>query len=84
MLAQSRVPDRAADARNRGVAVPECREARPEAAAFRRRPAADIVETLYHSARTYAENTPQQDDITAVVLKVELQPRADGSEGVGI
>lgn len=50
----------------------------------RHRPAADIVETLYHSARAYAENTRQQDDITAVVLKVELQPRADGSEGAGI
>ena len=43
--------------------------------ANRHRPAAEIVEALYHSARTFAQEAPQQDDITAVVLKVEAQPR---------
>jgi serine phosphatase RsbU (regulator of sigma subunit) len=39
--------------------------------ANRHRSAAEIVETLYRSVRAFAEDTPQQDDITAVVLKVE-------------
>jgi serine phosphatase RsbU (regulator of sigma subunit) len=38
--------------------------------ANRHRSAAEIVESLYRSARSFAEDTPQQDDITAVVLKV--------------
>jgi len=33
--------------------------------------ATEIVETLYRSVRDFAEGTPQQDDITAVVLKVD-------------
>jgi sigma-B regulation protein RsbU (phosphoserine phosphatase) len=52
--------------------------------ANRHRPAGEIVETLYRSARNFAEGTPQQDDITAVVLKVQAQPRAAGLEGTGI
>ncbi len=34
-------------------------------------PAAQIVTNLYHAVRAFAHNTPQADDITAVVLKVE-------------
>ena len=52
--------------------------------ANRHRPAGEIVETLYRSARNFAEDTPQQDDITAVVLKVEAQPRPAGLDGAGI
>ena len=33
--------------------------------------AAEIVESLYRSARRFAQDAPQQDDITAVVLKVD-------------
>ncbi len=50
--------------------------------ANRHRPAGEIVETLYRSARSFAQDTPQQDDITAVVLKVEAQPRPAGLEGL--
>lgn len=39
--------------------------------ANRHRTAAEIVETLYRSARCFAQDAPQQDDFTAVVLKVE-------------
>ena len=52
--------------------------------ANRHRPAGEIVETLYRSARSFAQDTPQQDDITAVVLKVEAPPRPAGLEGAGI
>jgi len=52
--------------------------------ANRHRPAGEIVETLYRSARNFAEDAPQQDDITAVVLKVQAQPRPAGLEGAGI
>jgi sigma-B regulation protein RsbU (phosphoserine phosphatase) len=50
----------------------------------RHQPAHQIVSTLYRSARSFAQDTPQQDDITAVVLKVEEQPRPDGLVGAGI
>jgi sigma-B regulation protein RsbU (phosphoserine phosphatase) len=52
--------------------------------ANRHRPAGEIVETLYRSALNFAEGAPQQDDITAVVLKVQAQPRPAGLEGAGI
>jgi serine phosphatase RsbU (regulator of sigma subunit) len=52
--------------------------------ANRHRPAADIVEVLYRSARDYAHNAPQQDDITAVVLKVEAPPGPSTFGGAGI
>ena len=39
--------------------------------ANRHRSAAEIVESLYRSARSFAQDAPQQDDITAVVLKVD-------------
>jgi len=39
--------------------------------ANRHRPARAIVETLYESARSFAQHAPQLDDITAVVLKME-------------
>jgi sigma-B regulation protein RsbU (phosphoserine phosphatase) len=52
--------------------------------ANRHRPAGEVVETLYQSIRDFARGTPQQDDITAVVLKVETQPRSVGLEGAGI
>ncbi|MHB8952101.1 MAG: PAS domain S-box protein [Pirellulaceae bacterium] len=52
--------------------------------ANRHRPAAEIVEALYRSARSFAQDTPQQDDITAVILKVEAQPRPGGLDGTGI
>jgi sigma-B regulation protein RsbU (phosphoserine phosphatase) len=48
------------------------------------RPAGEIVETLYQSARNFAQDAPQQDDITAVVLKVEAPPRPGGLDGAGI
>jgi serine phosphatase RsbU (regulator of sigma subunit) len=50
----------------------------------RHQPADAIVEALYRSARSFAQDTPQQDDITAVVLKVEEQPRLVGLDGAGI
>ena len=34
------------------------------------KPAVEIVETLFHAARDFAEGRPQEDDITAVVVKV--------------
>ncbi|MGE5357487.1 MAG: SpoIIE family protein phosphatase [Bacteroidales bacterium] len=37
--------------------------------ANRHRPAREIVERLCHGARSFAQDTPQEDDITAVVLK---------------
>jgi sigma-B regulation protein RsbU (phosphoserine phosphatase) len=37
-------------------------------------PAGEIVKALYQSARSFAQDTPQKDDITAVVLKVETPP----------
>jgi sigma-B regulation protein RsbU (phosphoserine phosphatase) len=46
--------------------------------ANRHRSAAEIVETLYRSARSFAQDSAQQDDITAVVLKVENPPRPAG------
>jgi serine phosphatase RsbU (regulator of sigma subunit) len=47
-------------------------------------PAGEIVEALYHGARRFAQDTPQQDDITAVVLKVKTQPGPGGMQGAGI
>ena len=52
--------------------------------ANRHRPAGEIVETLYRSAREFAQGTPQQDDITAVVLKVEAPRRPGGLDGAAI
>jgi serine phosphatase RsbU (regulator of sigma subunit) len=52
--------------------------------ANRHRPAREIVEMLYRSARSFAQDMPQQDDITAVVLKVEAQPPSGGFDGAGI
>jgi sigma-B regulation protein RsbU (phosphoserine phosphatase) len=52
--------------------------------ANRHRAAAAIVETLYRSARSFAKDTLQQDDITAVVLKAKAQPRPGGLDGAGI
>ncbi|MCU0963381.1 MAG: PAS domain S-box protein, partial [Pirellulaceae bacterium] len=46
--------------------------------------AAEIVETLYRSARDFAQDAPQQDDITAMVLKVEAPPRPSSLDGAGI
>jgi phosphoserine phosphatase RsbU/P len=37
---------------------------------YRRAPAREIVENLYHAVRAYAQNQPQYDDITATVIKV--------------
>jgi serine phosphatase RsbU (regulator of sigma subunit) len=36
---------------------------------YRAEPAACIVSNLYHAVRAYAQNAPQLDDITAVVIK---------------
>jgi len=47
-------------------------------------PAREIVEALYRNARSFARDTPQQDDITVVVLKVEEQTRPTGLNGAGI
>jgi phosphoserine phosphatase RsbU/P len=52
--------------------------------ANRHRSAAEIVEVLYRSARSFAQDAPQEDDITAVVLKVEAPPRPGGLDGAGI
>lgn len=52
--------------------------------ANRHRSAAEIVEVLYRSARSFAQDAPQEDDITAVVLKVEAAPRPGGLDGAGI
>jgi phosphoserine phosphatase len=35
----------------------------------RARPARDIVQCLYEKARSFADGTPQTDDITAIVIK---------------
>jgi PAS domain S-box-containing protein len=45
--------------------------------ANRHRSAAEIVETLYLSVRSFAQDTPQLDDITVVVLKVEARTRPE-------
>ena len=52
--------------------------------AHRHRPAGDIVETLYRQRPRFAQDAPQQDDITAVVLKVASLPRPAGLDGAGI
>jgi serine phosphatase RsbU (regulator of sigma subunit) len=36
----------------------------------RRRPSREIVEALYQSVRQFSENSPQLDDVTAIVMKV--------------
>jgi serine phosphatase RsbU (regulator of sigma subunit) len=33
--------------------------------------AREIVETLYESVRQFSKNTPQLDDVTAIVIKVK-------------
>jgi serine phosphatase RsbU (regulator of sigma subunit) len=38
--------------------------------AYRRDTAAQIVDNLYHAVRAFSQNHPQEDDITAVVVKV--------------
>jgi serine phosphatase RsbU (regulator of sigma subunit) len=38
---------------------------------YRHDPAAGIVYNLYHAVRAFAQNAPQLDDITAVVIKVK-------------
>lgn len=52
--------------------------------ANRHRTAREIVETLYRSARSFAQDTPQQDDITAVILKVNAPLQPSGLNGAGI
>jgi serine phosphatase RsbU (regulator of sigma subunit) len=52
--------------------------------ANRHRPAGEIVEALYRSIRSFAKDTPQQDDITAVILKAEASQRPVGLAGAGI
>ncbi len=42
-------------------------------------PAREIVETLYGCARAFAQDAPQQDDITVVILKVEAQTHTSSS-----
>lgn len=37
---------------------------------YRRVPACEIVENLYHAVRAFSQNQPQEDDITATVIKV--------------
>jgi sigma-B regulation protein RsbU (phosphoserine phosphatase) len=44
-------------------------------------PAREIVETLYGCARAFAQNAPQQDDITVVILKAEAQTQRSGLDG---
>lgn len=39
--------------------------------AHRHDPAQQIVNGIYHEARAYAQNDPQEDDITSVVVKVD-------------
>ena len=41
---------------------------------YRRLPAAEIAHNLYHAVRAFAQEAPQTDDITAVVLKAEESP----------
>ena len=36
----------------------------------RERSAGEIADALYAAVRQFAQNTPQQDDVTAVVIKV--------------
>jgi sigma-B regulation protein RsbU (phosphoserine phosphatase) len=52
--------------------------------ANRHRAAGEIVETLYRTARAFAQDAPQHDDITAVVLKVEAELLPGGLDGAGI
>jgi PAS domain S-box-containing protein len=42
--------------------------------AYRDTSARQVVDNLYHAARVFAHNSPQLDDITAVVIKVEQAP----------
>jgi PAS domain S-box-containing protein len=41
---------------------------------YRRHPARQIAEEIFHSIRAFSQNLPQDDDITAVVIKVEPPP----------
>jgi PAS domain S-box-containing protein len=52
--------------------------------ANRHRSATEIVDTLYRDIRSFTNDAPQQDDITAMVLKAEVYPQPAGLEGAGI
>jgi sigma-B regulation protein RsbU (phosphoserine phosphatase) len=41
---------------------------------YRRHPASQIAEEIFHAIRAFSQNLPQDDDITAVVIKVEAPP----------
>jgi serine phosphatase RsbU (regulator of sigma subunit) len=38
--------------------------------AHRARPASEIVQALYRAVRDFSPNAPQNDDVTAIVIKV--------------
>jgi serine phosphatase RsbU (regulator of sigma subunit) len=40
-----------------------------------RKPAAEIVEAVYHAAQTFSDHAPQDDDMTVLVLKAESMSR---------
>ena len=52
--------------------------------AQRHRPAGEIVERLYGCARGFAQDSAQQDDATAVILKIQAQTQSSGLDGAGI
>jgi serine phosphatase RsbU (regulator of sigma subunit) len=52
--------------------------------ANRHQSATEIVDTLYRDIRRFANDAPQQDDITAVILKAEAHPRPSGLDGAEI
>ena len=39
--------------------------------AHRDQPARQIVDAIYRAVRDFSEGTPQQDDVTAIVIKVQ-------------
>jgi PAS domain S-box-containing protein len=43
---------------------------------YRRQPALEIADNLFHAVRAFSQETPQIDDITAVILKAEEEPTA--------
>jgi len=60
-VTESFAPDSAAFGSDRAVNI---------VGAYRQEAAAQIVFNLYHAVRAFCQNAPQQDDITAVVIKV--------------
>jgi serine phosphatase RsbU (regulator of sigma subunit) len=64
-LVDTRAPDGTPFGTQRALGIVRC---------YRRDGAQQIVNNLYHAARAFAQNQPQLDDITAIVIRVDPGP----------